>query len=289
MRAHPGTSPADPPPGRPLDRPPGAPADGPAGATPDAAAGTGGPNAGTPPAVLVPGTAQPYLDVLAALQDAFLAGVRGADPLLPVPWCGRWKVRDLVVHLARIHHWAAGQASRRREVPLGRGPFDLPELYGTCAAELMTTLRTLAPDATSSTLLGPGPVAFWHRRQVHETLVHLWDLRTATGSPTHADPTVWADTVDEVVTVMQPRQVALGRTPPLPVRVDLHAVDADRSWTFAATGAEDPAAAPRVEVRAPADALALLLWRRLPADAPVLAVDGEGAALEALLTSRLVP
>ncbi|GAA4628576.1 maleylpyruvate isomerase family mycothiol-dependent enzyme [Cellulomonas oligotrophica] len=274
MRAHPGTSPVD----EPVD----GPVDGPVPAA-------GGPPADASPPVLVPGTAQPYLDVLAGLQDAFLAGVRAADPRTPVPWCGRWRVRDLVVHLARIHHWAAGQAARRREAPLGRGPFDLPELYGTCATELLTTLRTLAPDATASTLLGPGPVAFWHRRQVHETLVHLWDLRTATGSPTHADPAVWADTVDEVVTVMQPRQVALGRTPPLPVRVDLHAVDADRSWTFAAAGADDPGTAPRVEVRAPADALALLLWRRLPADAPALAVRGEASALEALLTSRLVP
>lgn len=270
MRAHPGTSPVD------------RQAEGPGPAT----VGT----ADDPsPAVLVPGTAQPYLEVLAGLQDAFLAGVRAADPRVPVPWCGRWRVRDLVVHLARIHHWAAGQAARRRETPLGRGPFDLPELYGTCATELLTTLRTLAPGATASTLLGPGPVAFWHRRQVHETVVHLWDLRTATGGTTHADPTVWADTVDEVVTVMQPRQVALGRTPPLPVRVDLHAVDTGRSWTFAPAGADDPATAPRAEVHGPAQALALLLWRRIPADAPELEVRGEASALGTLLASRLVP
>ncbi|MFS0704963.1 maleylpyruvate isomerase family mycothiol-dependent enzyme [Cellulomonas sp. 179-A 9B4 NHS] len=250
------------------------------------------------PPVHAPGCDATYLDVLAHLQEAFLDGVRRADPQARVPWCGRWRVRSLVVHLARIHHWAAAEAARRREVPLGRGPFVLDELYARCAAELRATLAAVDPGAPSSTLLGPGPAAFWHRRQVHETLVHLVDLRRAAALPGPAPvagapaPALWADTVDELVTVMQPRQVRLGRTPPLAVRVRVDADDAGRSWTLGGAGldgAGPDGAGPDVVVSGPAQDLALLLWRRTTLDDARLRVRGDRAALDVLLGSRLVP
>lgn len=226
-----------------------------------------------------------HLRLLGALQDEFLATIPQVDATTRVPWCGRWRVRDLVVHLARIHHWAAGQASRRRETPLGRGPFDLAELYASCAAELRDTLVTLGPDAPASTLVGPGPASFWHRRQLHETLVHLWDLRTAGGLPLDVGAAVWADTVDEVVTVMQPRQEHLGRMEPLPAPVALVATDVAVGGTWSLGGDGTPA----VTVRARAQDLALLVWgRRSPSD-DELVVDGDRAALDDALARRLTP
>ncbi|WP_421741088.1 maleylpyruvate isomerase family mycothiol-dependent enzyme [Cellulomonas sp.] len=223
------------------------------------------------------------LTVLGGLQDDFLATIPLVDPATRVPWCGRWRVRDLVVHLSRIHHWAAGQARRRQETPLGRGPFVLEELYATCAAELRETLAELGPDAESWTLLENGPASFWHRRQTHETLVHLWDLRTAGGLDLAADPWLWADTVDEVVTVMQPRQERMGRMQPLAAPIELVAQDAGRTWLLG--GTTHPAAA----VSGPADALALLLWGRATPDDPRLTVDGDAAALDDALGRRLTP
>src|SRR5690606_2538283 len=137
-----------------------------------------------------------HLAALADRQDAFLRTVEVADPTVRVPWCGRWRVSTLVVHLARVHHWAAAQARRRRETPLGRGPFDLPVLSAECAAELRATLAELDPDARAWTLLDDGvpreqqrgTVRFWHRRQALETLVHLWDLHTALGEPYEPGP-----------------------------------------------------------------------------------------------------
>ncbi|KSW28733.1 maleylpyruvate isomerase family mycothiol-dependent enzyme [Cellulomonas sp. B6] len=225
--------------------------------------------------------------VLADLQDRFLASVGEVDAGARVPWCGRWRVRDLVVHLGRIHHWAAGQARRRQETPLGRGPFVLDAFYATQAAELRETLDELDPDAPAWTLDDSGVVRFWHRRQVHETLVHLWDLRTAGGLPLDVPPALWADTVDEVVTVMHPRQVALGRVaaPPSPVR--LVAQDAGRAWaTAAAPGAPGE---PAATVHGPAERLALLLWGRTTPDDPALGVTGDRAALDAALTGRITP
>jgi uncharacterized protein (TIGR03083 family) len=226
-----------------------------------------------------------YLDALADLQDRFLTTIHEVDPRTPVPWCGRWKVRDLVVHISRIHHWAAAQAVRRQETPLGRGPFVLDALYASCAAELRETLAGLAPDAPAWTLDGPGPVSFWHRRQTHETLVHLWDLRTAGGLRLDADPALWSDAVDEVVTVMQPRQERLGRMEPLPAPVALVATDAGREWQLGAHG-DTPAA---VTVAGPAERLALLLWGRASADDEALAVTGARGALDDALGRRLTP
>lgn len=232
-----------------------------------------------------------HLALLATLQDAFAAGTATADPTARVPACGRWRVRHLVVHLGRIHHWAAGQARRRQETPLGRGPFDLVPFYAAQAAELRTTLAGLPPDARSWTLLEHGPVTFWWRRQTHETLVHLHDLRAATlGSgaavgaedPIAVDAEVWADGVDEVVTMFQPRQVRLGRMAPLERTVALHATDVGRTWVLGGT-------APAATVHAPARELDLLLWRRLSPDDAGATVTGDRDALTAVLAEPIVP
>jgi len=225
-----------------------------------------------------------HLAVLAGLQADFLATIPLVDPAARVPWCGRWRVTDLVVHLARIHHWAAGQARRRQETPLGRGPFVLVDLYRGCAAELLGTLEELGPDAAAWTLDGNGSASFWHRRQTHETLVHLWDLRTAGGLGLDVAAEVWADTVDEVVTVMQPRQVRLGRMPPLPAPVELAASDAGRTWRLG--DARGPAVA---QLRAPASVLALILWGRSSPDDPDVEVSGYGSVLRAALSEPLTP
>ncbi|MCK0117498.1 maleylpyruvate isomerase family mycothiol-dependent enzyme [Isoptericola sp. S6320L] len=231
------------------------------------------------------------LALLARLQEAFAADVDGADPAAPVPACGRWRVRNLVTHLGRIHHWAAGQARRVQETPLGRGPFDLAPFYAEQAAEVRDTLAALGPDATSWTLLGNGPASFWRRRQAHETLVHLHDLRaarlgsaTAVGreEPVDVPAPVWADAVDEVVHLFAPRQVRLGRMDPLTAAVGLEATDLGWSWTL---GDGDPA----VVARGPSRELALVLWRRLTPSEAEVEVLGDAATLHTTLAAPIVP
>lgn len=242
-----------------------------------------------------------HLALLARLQDEFLAAVPGADPAARVPACGEWTVRELVEHVAGVHRWAASNAYRVETEPLGDGPFDLASHYAAQAAALRRALTELAPDATARVLthpepLGPGPVRFWHRRQVHETLVHLHDLLAATaGAGTtglvRADPEVWADTVDEVVTVLQPRQVGLGRMEPLRHPVSLAATDVAGApvWVLGAPGRRAEEVAPAVVVSGPAEGLALTLWHRLtPAEAG-LTVAGDRADLEAVLAAPIVP
>lgn len=223
-----------------------------------------------------------YLPLLADLQASFHRAIGGVDPAAPVAACPGWTVTELVEHVAEVHHWAAAQARREDEQPLERDG-DLAAHYEQRAAELRATLAEVDPDATAHTLNGEGPASFWHRRQVHETLIHLHDLRTAAGDEVDdVDPDVWADAVDEAVTVMYPRQVRLGRTPPVPHAVSLVATDEGHTWQL---GDGEPVAV----VAGPARALALLLWRRRELGDPELSVMGDRGALDAALAGRLTP
>ena len=234
-----------------------------------------------------------YLDALHEYQDAFLATIPDADPATRVPWCGEWTVQDLVVHLARVHHWAAAQARMVQQAPLGDGPFELAPLYAQCAAELRATFAELDPDARARTLLDDGlppgqqvgTVRFWHRRQALETLVHAWDLRVACGLDFDPGPAAWLDCFDEVVTIMHPRQIRLGRIDgardPRPVR---------RRRTVPRSGCTGaPADAPEIIISGPARSLALLAWGRTTPDDPALTVTGDRVALDELLVAGLTP
>jgi len=126
-------------------------------------------------------------------------------------------------------------------------------------------------------LSGPGPASFWHRRQVHETLVHLHDLL---GETADVPPEVWADAVDEVVTVMYPRQVRLGRIAPLADPLRLVATDTGREWRL---GDDEPAA----RIAGTGQTLTLLLWGRLGADA--VEVTGDAEAAHRALATAITP
>ncbi|MGI5187425.1 maleylpyruvate isomerase N-terminal domain-containing protein [Promicromonospora sp. CA-289599] len=242
-----------------------------------------------------------HLTLLARFQDDFLAAVPDADADARVPACGDWTVRGLVEHLAEVHHWAADNARGVKGRGLGGGPFDLAPHYAAQAATLREAFAEIDPDSTGRVLthpepMGPGPVRFWHRRQTHETLVHLHDLLAARAGASSvglvgAEPAVWADTVDEVVTVLQPRQVGLGRMTPLRRPVALLATDVDgtRTWVLGAPGERAEEVAPFTVVSGPAEGLALMLWRRLtPAEAG-LTVEGDRTGLDAALAEPIVP
>lgn len=242
-----------------------------------------------------------HLTALADWQAQLLETASRADLRTPIPWLAPWTVEQLVVHVARIHHWAAAEARREQHASLGRGPFDATALYAECAAELRATLAELDPDAPAWTLLDDeatggerpaprGTVRFWHRRQALETLVHLWDLRTALGEPLEADAAAWLDCLDEVVGVMHPRQLRLGRAEAPAARLVFAPAQTDAR--LALTGAAP--GSPEVVLAGPARSLALLAWGRLPlagqpGDGRDIAVHGDRALAEGVLRSGLTP
>jgi uncharacterized protein (TIGR03083 family) len=254
--------------------------------------------------------------VLAALErvtSAMVSAVGEADPQAPVPGCPGWDVTTLVDHLGRVHLWAA-QAARtgRRPDPYPRRDRSQPlqSWYAACAAELLATLRLLPPEHPAWTFFGPDQsVRFWRRRQVHETAVHLVDLRQAGGELGGGlvESLPWlsaaeaVDGVDEVLRVMAPRK--LDRLAPAPAEelvparrpvafVATHGGTAAAAWTLrlsdGAVVVTDGVDADAVAVAtAPAVHLDLVLWGR--ADRDRLAIEGEPAAVRRLLDASLVP
>lgn len=106
--------------------------------------------------------------------------------------------------------WATGVvASGRTEPPdgdldavVGSWPAD-PDLLGwfeTGLAELVATLSRARPDLRCWTFLpAPSPVAFWARRQAHETAMHRVDAELAAGAVPVFAPSFAADGIDELL------------------------------------------------------------------------------------------
>ena len=241
----------------------------------------------------------------AALASA--AGRRGLSA--PVPACPGWQVRDLLRHIGYVHRWAAtyvGQARQEMidEPPeseiLQGGPADA-ELLGWFRdglGELVGTLRSADPGLTCWTFFAaPSPLAFWARRQAHETAIHRADAEGAPGdagtppgpSPVTPFPAAFAaDGVDELLTGFAPRARfrAGADHGGSRLRLLVQAADTGDAWlteigarvTAQRCGEPAQAAAAECVLAGPASDLYLALWNRQPMADPVT-VTGDAAVL----------
>lgn len=160
----------------------------------------------------------------------------------PVPTCPGWRVGDLLGHVGGVHRWAAAQVrtgnprpQRDQEVAaaFARPPDgELLDWYRAGHAALVTTLREADPEVACWTFLAaPSPLAFWARRQAHETAIHRIDAETAAGQVRPCAPRFAVDGIDELLTgfLARPR----GRlTADPPVSLAVRATDADAAWTI---------------------------------------------------------
>ena len=155
------------------------------------------------------------LDHLALLEDevlAMTAAIKAADPDQDIAACPGWTTRDLVTHLVAVHRWAtAAIGSDGPPEFTERTLTDLAADYADASAHLLARLREVGADGAAWTFWRAERTAgFWRRRQLHEVAVHRWDL---TGD--ELSDVVARDGIDEVVELLAPRQIALGRIPPL--------------------------------------------------------------------------
>src|SRR5579872_2275501 len=128
-----------------------------------------------------------------------------------VPTCPGWQVRDLVKHVGYVHRWAARHVAEespdlleqmREADVLESGPSDdgLLRWFRDGHAGLVATLRDADPDVECFSFLpAPSPLAFWCRRQAHETAVHRADADAAAGRVSRFDVAFAVDGIDELV------------------------------------------------------------------------------------------
>ncbi|MFB7180302.1 maleylpyruvate isomerase family mycothiol-dependent enzyme [Streptomyces sp. NPDC056257] len=206
----------------------------------------------------------------------------------PVPTCPGWRVTDLLRHTGSVHRWAAGYVAERRLEPVGFP--DAPELvdgellawFREGHADLVRTLTEAPADVQCWTFLPtapPSPLAFWARRQAHETTVHRMDAEAARGVAFSAvEPEFAEDGVDELLTGFHARPRSRVRTPePRVVRV--RAADTGAVWTVhlspapARTVLGDTGEAADCELTGEAAWLYAALWNRLPLAGPGVTGD----------------
>ncbi|WP_435243964.1 maleylpyruvate isomerase family mycothiol-dependent enzyme [Streptomyces cucumeris] len=206
------------------------------------------------------------------LADA--AARAGVDA--PVPTCPKWQVHDLVSHTGRVHRWATRVVAEGLAEPAPFTPD--PQLSGEALLEwfrdghraLVEALRTADPELACMTFLpAPSPLAFWARRQAHETAIHRADAESALGGElTPVTPEFAADGLDELLAGFHAMERSKVRTE-TPRTLRLRATDGDAVWTVrlsdgvprterVADGAAD------CELSGPVTTLYFALWNRLP-------------------------
>ncbi len=230
-----------------------------------------------------------HLGALRTQGELLAEAAARTDLDAPVPTCPGWTVRDLVRHVGDVHRWAAAHVAERRTEQIRRveeiaGPLpgdeDLVAWFRDGHARLVRTLETAEPDvACWSFLPAPSPLAFWARRQAHETGIHRADAESPRGAITPFEAALAVDGVDELLFGF------LGRAPADADRaartIALRAIDTGDEWlvrigddAIHAERGTGSAPEPDVAVACSASDLHLLLWNRIPPDA----VDVRGDA-----------
>ncbi|MGW6965468.1 maleylpyruvate isomerase family mycothiol-dependent enzyme [Streptomyces zaomyceticus] len=223
-----------------------------------------------------------HLDAVETAGNALAEAAAAAGPDAEVPTCPGWRVRDLLRHTSMVHRWATETVVRPRtsyEPGAAETELDGEELlayYREGHAGLVAALRAAPEDLVCWTFLpAPSSLAFWARRQAHETTVHRADAESALpGGPGRVDPALAADGIDELLRLLHGRDSSRVRTAgPRILRV--RATDTGDDWVVRLSATEPPraervdhpAAAPDAdtELSGPADLLYLTLWNRLPA------------------------
>ncbi|MEM9204443.1 MAG: maleylpyruvate isomerase N-terminal domain-containing protein [Actinomycetota bacterium] len=125
----------------------------------------------------------------------------------PVPSCPGWTAADLAIHTATVHrrvaHWCTIRATTPEPAPNPQ-PDDPHTPWDWChaAVDLVAdALTTIAPDEPVWTWTDRQDAGFYHRRMVHETVLHHWDAASIDATPIALDPARSADGIDELMTV----------------------------------------------------------------------------------------
>ncbi|MGW2087673.1 maleylpyruvate isomerase family mycothiol-dependent enzyme [Streptomyces sp. NPDC001880] len=234
-----------------------------------------------------------HIESLTADGQLLAAAAQEAGTGARVPTCPEWYVRDLLRHTGMVHRWAAAfvtEGHTSYQPDGGEPELDGPELldwFREGHGLLVDALDTAPSGLECWTFLpAPSPLAFWARRQAHETTIHRVDAETARGGRPSPVPAAHAvDGIDELLLGMHTRPKSRVRSPE-PRSLRVRATDADAVWTVRlspepphtvrAVGASEERSVD-CELSGSAEDLYLTLWNRLPLTAVTVTGDPEPA------------
>ncbi|MER6088891.1 maleylpyruvate isomerase family mycothiol-dependent enzyme [Streptomyces bluensis] len=233
-----------------------------------------------------------HIETLDREGRLLVAAAESAGTGARVPTCPDWQVRDLLRHTGMVHRWAGAfvaEGHTSYHPAEGEPDLDGAQLLGWFReghARLVDTLAAAPPDvACWSFLPAPSPLAFWARRQAHETTIHRADAESARDATADAvgaiAPGFAVDGIDELLLAFHAREKSRVRTDrPRVLRV--RATDAGTVWTVHLSSGppvseRGETADADCEVAGPAARLYLSLWNRQPF--PSVTGDESPAAL----------
>lgn len=181
---------------------------------------------------------------------------------------------------ACVTEWTGGDTPPDGAPPLA--PQDRGELLrwleGT--AELLVMSLDVDPETPAWGHFTPPNAGYWQRSIAVETMLHRWDAQQTVDVPAPLDPALAAAGVAEVLDVLAPKMVGVGKAWPPDACVKFTASDTGDWWIY---GPGDPVA----EVAGTAGELLLMLWGRLTKDDPALEWDGDRSAALSVLKGPL--
>ena len=241
-----------------------------------------------------------YLDALRRQGELLADAAERAGLAAAVPPCPPWQVKDLLRHTGYVHRWAARHVT---ECPgqVIDGPPEAEILRGGAAdaelldwfraghAALVETLATADPAVECATFMpAPSPLAFWARRQAHETAIHRADAQSAAGTTPDIPADFAADGIDELIMGFGQRRKYQPGRPGRRRRAAARGRRGHRRRLVHRGARGPPAAAPRhlrraraagCTVTGPASGLYLYLWNRAGAAEAGVTVTGDPALL----------
>jgi uncharacterized protein (TIGR03083 family) len=217
-----------------------------------------------------------------------------------VPPCAPWLVKDLLRHTGYIHRWAARHIAEcpdqiidgPSEEEILRGGTDdagLLAWFRAGHAALVDTLATADPAVECPMFIAaPSPLAFWARRQAHETAIHRADAESASGATPGYEPGFAADGIDELIMGFGRRRKYRPGVTAGGLRLRVDATDTGDAWSVEAQEGRlqprrdaDGAEEAGCTVSGPASGLYLYLWNRADAARAGVTVTGDPRLLSA--------